>query len=188
MAYETGWTPIVELQTGETVNNKLTNAFESIDNGFAGTESDINAVNVRVNSLETRVTALENASAAQYEFGQVQNLTIVEDTFQHVTSATVQSLNQGIFEYKVSTRFKYNNTSTSAVFRYALIRNDNSTPTWYEVWHEPKDATNDDILVLGFPVDEVGGDKIEFRLEARCEATGHQLDIEYADVIIDQKR
>ena len=174
MAYESGWTPIVEFQTGETVNNKLTNAFGSIDTNLS--------------DIDTRLTNLEQHSLGVYEFGKAENMIITSDLFQPVTSVTVLDQPVGLYEYKVSLRFRYNNTSTSAVFRYALVRNDNPTPTWYEVWHEVKDTTNDDIIAFGFPLDEAGGDKVEFKLEARCEATGHQLDIEYADMIIDQKR
>ena len=184
MAYESGWSPIVEFQTGAEVNNKLTTAFNAIDAVLGKFET----AEPIVYENKVRIDALEADRLMQYEFGKAENLTIIEDTFQPVATVSIAILNTGIFEYKMSLRFKYSNTSTSAVFRYAIVRNGDANPTWYEIWHEVKDATNDDIIAFGFPLDEANGDSVEFKLEARCETTGHQLDIEYADMIIDQKR
>ena len=212
MAYDTGWISIVDLELGSSVANKLDVAFGNIDTALDALESlettvgnhtqDIaqNAQDIATNTQaisdnttaisdhETRISALEATQSAQYEFTKVQDMLITADTYQPVGSVTINQLNVGIFEYKISVLFTYNSTSTSAYFRYAIIRNDDATPVWYEVPTEPKDATNVNPFIVGFPIEELNGDKVEFALEARCETTGHQLDIKFADIIIDQKR
>ena len=199
MAYDTGWVSIVDLELGSSVANKLDVAFGNIDTALDALETteqntDTNTADIAVlettsSDHETRITALEAVQAMQYEFASIPTpMSITEDTFQEVVRVGINQLNNGIFEYKLTVLFRYNTTGSSAVFRYAIIRNDNPAPVWREIWEEPKDVTNNMNLDLFYAIDEQNGDKVELALQARCEASGHQLDIDFGQVIIDQKR
>ena len=195
MAYETGWTPIVEFQEGAVVSQKFDNAFSKIDTALAAYEATEGQVNTNVSDISTlqssavnqsqRITALESV---QYEFIKVKDLDISQDTFAPVATVTIDNMNAGIFEYKVSVLFKYSSTSSSAIFRYAIIRNDDANPTWYEIYEEPKDITNNNSMDLFFPIEETGGEKVTLALEARCEDASQTLSIQFADLMIDQKK
>jgi archaellin len=206
MAYDTNWIPIVDLELGSSVANKLTTSFNNIDvalDGLEVAESNIatNTSNIQANNdtlvihdtvlqdHETRIDALENVQSMQYEFTILTPPMVINtDTFQEVIRTEIAQLNNGVFEYKLGARFSYDTTGSSAIFRYAIIRNDNASPTWYEIWEEPKDVSNDMNLTLFYPIDEQNGDKVELVLEARCESSSATLNISFADVIIDQKR
>jgi len=195
MAYETGWTPIIEFQEGAVVSQKFDNAFSKIDTALAAYEATEAQVNTNVSDISTlqssavnqsqRISALENV---QYEFIKVKDLDISQDTFAPVATVTIDNMNAGIFEYKVSVLFKYSSTSSSAIFRYAIIRNDDANPTWYEIYEEPKDITNNNSMDLFFPIEETGGEKVTLALEARCEDASQTLSIQFADLMIDQKK
>jgi hypothetical protein len=195
MAYETGWTPIIEFQEGAVVSQKFDNAFSKIDTALVAYEATEAQVNTNVSDISTlqssavnqsqRISALENV---QYEFIKVKDLDISQDTFAPVATVTIDNMNAGIFEYKVSVLFKYSSTSSSAIFRYAIIRNDDANPTWYEIYEEPKDVTNNNSMDLFFPIEETGGEKVTLALEARCEDASQTLSIQFADLMIDQKK
>ena len=192
MAYNTGWIPIVDLELGDSVANKLDVAFGNIDTALDGLETAEQNITTNTSDIadhETRITALEASENMQYEFTILTPpMTISDDTFQEVIRTEIAQLNNGVFEYKLGARFNYNTTGSSAIFRYAIIRNDDPAPTWYEIWEEPKDTTNDMNISLFYPIDEQNGDKVELALQARCESASATLTINFADVIIDQKR
>ena len=206
MAYDTGWIPIVDLELGSSVASKFDVAFGNIDTALDGlgtaelniaaNTSDIatNTTNIATNTAdiadhETRITALEASESMQYEFTILTPpMTISDDSFQEVIRTEIAQLNNGVFEYKLGARFTYSTTGSSAIFRYAIIRNDDPAPTWHEIWEEPKDTSNDMNISVFYPIDEQNGDKVELALQARCESASATLTINFADVIIDQKR
>lgn len=69
--YATGWTPIVELQTGQAVSDKLDDAFDNTDGGLAGLETMIGTVdgkNVLHGVVDPNVTILSiNIDPTKYE-------------------------------------------------------------------------------------------------------------------------
>jgi hypothetical protein len=199
MAYETGWVPIVPTELGSSIEQKFDTAFNNIDVALTAynitkqlAEDNQQGVSDNGTTLanhESRVTALEQTGLMQYEVTKLPSTkTITEDTFQEVVRVTIATLNTGVFEYKATARCSMNTTSSSVVFQYALIYNDDPSPTWYDIWEETKDTSNDIPINILFPIAEAGGNKVEFALQARCESSGHEMNITFADVIIDQKR
>jgi len=203
MAYDTGWVPIVDLETGSSVANKFDVAFGNTDSALNDIDTRISTLDTRVSTnetnistnatnitdLDTRVTAIENKPLGTYEFSTLASpLVLTTDVFTEVVRVTIASLPNGIYEYKLGAKFSYDTTGSSAIFRYAIIRNDDVSPVWHEIWLEPKDVTNEEVFSIFYPIDEQNGDKVDLVLGARCESATHTLTINYADVIIDQKR
>jgi hypothetical protein len=198
--YNTNWIPIVEFETGRNVADKLDTSFDSIQTAFEDLNTNVKpSVVTNTNDISTlqslvsinsgRITDLENALTV-YEYSILPNpITITDDTaYTRVVSVVVDPLPKGVYEYKLSLRWSIDTTNVSAMFRYAIIRNDDANPVWYSFDQEVKDKTNGIVSSLFYPIDEQNEDKIEFALEAKVEAAGHNLTIEFADVIIDQKR
>jgi hypothetical protein len=192
MAYNTGWIPIVDLELGDSVSAKLDLAFSNIDSALDAleiVEPEVAANTLAIADHENRIDTLEASASAQYGFTILTPpKTITSDVFEEVVRVEIPQLNDGVFEYKLGARFKYDTTGSSAIFSYAIIRNDDPAPTWYEIWEEPKDTSNDMNLNVFYPINETSGDKVELVLQARCESASATLEINFANVIIDQKR
>ena len=203
MAYDTGWIPIVDLELGSSVASKLDVAFSNIDTALDGLEtaenniatntSDIATLDTTVTDHETRLTTVEgNVSTlmgVQYEYFKLSSpVSTSDDTnFIEVGRVTVEPCNIGVFEFKVSCMYNYDATNSSSIFRYAIILDD-GTPTWLEVWNEPKDTTNDMLLDFSFPMEYTSNHKVEFVFEAKVESSAHTLTIKNANLVIDQKK
>mgnify|MGYP000680904861 CR=1 FL=1 len=92
MAYESGWTPIVELQTGQQVSDKLDTTFGNIDTGLAGLTSDLASIDTKlvlhgVVNPNTNILSL-NIDTTKYE---VVPLTYYIQGVKYTFSASVIS-------------------------------------------------------------------------------------------------
>jgi hypothetical protein len=195
--YQTGWLDIQEFDTGYEVATNLKNSFANIDTALVvvqdnetrskNNETEIASIGSDVTQLKIDVYQLTNV---QYEYSVIQSpITITDDVdYTEIVSVDISELNVGVFEYKLSLRWSISTTNSSAMFRYALIRNDETSPTWFSFDQEVKDKTNDIVSSLFYPINELNRDKVKFVLEGKVEAAGQTITVDFADVIIDQKK
>jgi hypothetical protein len=195
--YGTGWSPIQEFETGAEVSTKFNTAFENIDIALDALEviepkvdnntSDISTLTQVVNDNTTNISKL---MGVQYEYSILSApIDITDDVnYTPIVEVEIPQVNDGIFEYKLSIRWSYSSTNSSAMFRYAIIRNDDTNPTWFDFNQEVKDKTDNLTSSLFYPVAESNGDRVKFALEGKVETSGQTLTVGYADVIIDQKK
>ncbi len=90
MAYDIGWTPIVELQDGQTVSDKLDAVFININLGFDGLEiAEQNIIDLQTltNDHETRIDALEGATP-NFSYTSEPSFNVTNEVFDDTVGTT----------------------------------------------------------------------------------------------------
>ena len=175
MAYETGWSSIVEFQSGQEVSNKFDNAFTKIDEAFIGLdETDT--------QLSLEIQALANLIQPFYIYSKAQAVTI-EDTWTDLCEVSAVENDHATFEYKMALSFELDSAIHSAHFRYSIDGGIN----WDETIIEPSDATNKQGIAYFFPKDVLEDAGVSLKLQAMKSDAADVMTINFADVIIEKK-
>ena len=104
MAYESGWTSIIELQNGDVVADKLNSAFTNIDLGLAqieGMELDISGLTTITSDHEIRITALEVPADKTFTYSANDGMTVDNEAYddaigvEHIFSAPIGDVMYG---------------------------------------------------------------------------------------------
>ena len=171
MAYETGWTPIVELQSGQVVADKHDDAYGNTD--------------IALTDIEARLAALESQATKLYVTDKAVDVLNITNTFSTLCSVDYSLLLGDIaeFKYSVSFIFDVGNTANSAIFRFSI----NDGASWTEHHLEVKKENLSEPQTYFFPETMTVNTSSTFLFEVRKENATDTLDILYADIIVDQK-
>ncbi len=170
MAYDSGWSPIVEFQTGADVNVKLTNAFDNVDQGLAAITANEETLNeIYPLYLYDRIRDLTLATEGQwYELGAIN----------HGTHP------KGIYKYEVHSLFLNQGGNDAVVLRYSIDDGLN----WREV--AIPHAAGRDIYTfntVATVIQNAADTGLKLRLQAKKLNAGDTVVVYHSDVIIEKK-
>ena len=121
-----------------------------------------------------------------YVFSKVTNLLNVGDVYVPLTSITETGMKVGsIYELKMSVRGTFVDVNDSMYIRYRII-DGVTTGTWNEFVHQSKSADDTWIFNYFFPRTATNT-TMTLEMEVRKETGGQQLDVLFANAIIDEK-
>lgn len=106
----------------------------------------------------------------------------IPDTWTDIISISKNKV-AGVYVLAMSMTWTYDRTNKSAFFRFST---DGET-TWHEFVAEPKDKTDSNSFYYSFPIDHSLDGIIQVKVEGKKEATGGQMDINFADLWIERK-
>jgi len=154
----------------------------NMEDGIKQNEIDITTVAGDLSQLDTRVTAIEaKPDLSFYKFTKVTAFTVPDDNYIEAGRLT-ETIEAGTYEIKFSITYTYNTTTKSAFFRWSL----DGGATWQEVSEEAKDKTDVRPRYYAFPKVLTAGQK-DIIFEAKKEAAGDVMTIDFLDIILDRK-
>lgn len=124
--------------------------------------------------------------SAGYYFSKVSGVSTTSSVYTQLNRLTVIAPPSGVYEYKFSMTWNYNNTTKSAYFRFST----DGGVTWNEVRKEAKDVTDNYPAYYAFPVQftQIGADNIDLIVEYRTETDGDVLNVSYMDIVVERKQ
>ncbi len=175
MAYETGWSPIIEFQTGQEVSNKFDAVFSNINSAFLGLGNTDE-------QLQANINIVANSVAPFYIYSKATNVD-VQDTWTDICSIESLENDQAVFEYKFSATFTLDSATHFAYFRYSI----DEGSTWYELREEPSDWDNKQTIDYFFPVPVAKDAGVHLMIQAMKEDSADVMTVSYADAVIEKK-
>jgi len=145
-----------------------------------------NAYNISLNNSSitdntNRLVELENFTL--YTFNTVNDVTIVDSTYEQVNQVSLTELAGGTYEVKLSQVYSLDSSTTSAFFRFSL----DGGGTWVEIRREPKDNTDNLDMTMFVPINVADGGTLNVIIEARKEVTGDVLFISSNSIVVERK-
>ena len=113
-----------------------------------------------------------------YKYNKVENIDIVDDhpSFTPVNQLAV-TLPAGLYMVRIAILWNLDTTTKSGIARFTY---DGGT-TWYEVWSEPKDRTNDNSGDFTYTIDHPGG-VLDVQLEMARESGTASMECKNSEI------
>lgn len=172
MPYGSGWTSIVNLDTGQEVSDSLDTAFGNIDTALTDIET-------KTDDFETRISSIENG----FNFARVTSKTIAGTTYEEIVKVAYSYIlgNNFFFTFNLNTLI----TSTAKTFtiRYSI----DSGTTWTEQAINIEDNLIGAPISYSFPVPFAAASAEEFIIQAKKSNVADTLSFKDANVIAEKK-
>ena len=118
-----------------------------------------------------------------FDFMKVANVLDIGDAYEDVIELITPLRSAGVYVYNIAVTYTYNRTNSSVFVR---VSNDGGA-TWVELIEEPKDKTDKNPLFYAYPKQIAADEVLKLKVQMKKEAGGATLDVNFADVWIDQK-
>ena len=168
-SFASGWTPIVELQSGFEVNNKLTEAFTQIDLGLAAVTDNTNKL-IDIDPI--------------YLFDKTQDVDIaLAGTWYDIGNIDMLANPHAAYQYTMSFTHLLNSTQHSALYRFSI----DGGVVWTQFEMEQSDKTDIFPFTYTLVKNRFLNQGLHLKLQASKEDAGDTMTVQFADVIIEKK-
>lgn len=169
MAYESGWSPIAELQTGAEVNVKFGNAFANVDAGLG-----------QITPIEEEL--IKNAPVFLHDTANDIAITTAGQWYGIGTIDEAQNP-AGTYQYSVTIDHFIDDKTSSAIFR---VSEDGGT-VWKTFEIIAHTVTNDNITSFSFVREKTLDQGLQLLLQATKEDQADEMTVNAGTVIIEKK-
>jgi hypothetical protein len=171
-----------DISTNASGISVLNTGLSVLDGRVTQNESDIaqNATDISTNASAITTNA---PFAPTYDFVSTNYGGLSSDTYVTIAELITPNRAAGVYEFKLSQVFSYNNTSRSYFCRVSFDGGIN----WVEFRHEPKDNTDNKAQVCLKPEVRATEAPLHIVLQARCESAGDTAIISIANIIAERK-